>query len=239
MNIKLALMTGVDIAIPECQLVVHQPKLKEIALLNEEVFFSGVQCLNINKRMYGVQDESLLQNTSNFQIFMTAMSDKRMQNKRVDMEQALSLICPNYKVMILPSGLILSNETETCHIDEENFDVFQDVIAQIFCIKPGMGSSFNPRDQRSAEIAAKLEKARSKVAKEKGNQEDGSLTTYISCLAVSQHIPVTAVSEYTIFQLYDQLERYGLRVPWELDILSRLAGGKPDDRPENWMKNIH
>jgi len=26
---------------------------------------------------------------------------------------------------------------------------------------------------------------------------------------------------------------------WDLDIKSRLAGGKPDEHPDNWMKNIH
>jgi hypothetical protein len=30
-----------------------------------------------------------------------------------------------------------------------------------------------------------------------------------------------------------------LWVSWDLDIKMRLAGGKPDDSPDNWMKNIH
>jgi hypothetical protein len=42
-----------------------------------------------------------------------------------------------------------------------------------------------------------------------------------------------------MFQLYDLVERYHLWINWDLDIRSRLAGGKPDSKPDNWMKNIH
>jgi hypothetical protein len=42
-----------------------------------------------------------------------------------------------------------------------------------------------------------------------------------------------------MFQLYDLVERYNLYVAWDIDIRSRLAGGKPDHHPDNWMKNIH
>ena len=45
MDVRLALMTGNDIPIPECQLVLHQPTIKEIAFLGETDFFIGVQTL--------------------------------------------------------------------------------------------------------------------------------------------------------------------------------------------------
>ena len=75
MDIRLALMAGTDIPIPECQLVLHQPKIKEIAFIGEKEFFMGVQCLCLNKSMFG-KDESVLDTTNNFQIFMTIMSEK-------------------------------------------------------------------------------------------------------------------------------------------------------------------
>ena len=81
-DISLALIAGVDIPVEECHLVLHQPKLREIALIGEKDFLNGVQCLNINKSLCGDKDESLLQNTTNFQIFMTAMLDKRVQEKK-------------------------------------------------------------------------------------------------------------------------------------------------------------
>jgi hypothetical protein len=30
-----------------------------------------------------------------------------------------------------------------------------------------------------------------------------------------------------------------LQVSWDVDLKSRLAGGKPEEQVENWMKNIH
>jgi hypothetical protein len=47
------------------------------------------------------------------------------------------------------------------------------------------------------------------------------------------------VMNLTLYQLYDLVERYMLFVNWDMDIKSRLAGGKPDSQPDNWMKNIH
>jgi hypothetical protein len=43
----------------------------------------------------------------------------------------------------------------------------------------------------------------------------------------------------TMYQLYDLIERYSLYMSWDIDIRSRLAGAKPDSQPDNWMKNIH
>jgi hypothetical protein len=42
MDIRLALMCGTDIPVPECQLIVHQPRIKEISYIGESDFFAGV-----------------------------------------------------------------------------------------------------------------------------------------------------------------------------------------------------
>ena len=88
-DIRLALMTGADIPIEECQLIIHQPKLKEIALIGETSCFSAVQCLSIDKKNL-IKDESLLQETSNFQIFMKAVFDERMKDRKKDVEKLFS-----------------------------------------------------------------------------------------------------------------------------------------------------
>ena len=72
-DIDLALFTGVDIPVPQCQIVVHQPTIKEISMVGEKVFLSGIQVLCIDKDDFK-QGENSLSNTPNFQIFMTVMS---------------------------------------------------------------------------------------------------------------------------------------------------------------------
>jgi hypothetical protein len=42
MDIRLALMCGSDIPVPECQVVVHQPTIKEISFVGENGYFTGL-----------------------------------------------------------------------------------------------------------------------------------------------------------------------------------------------------
>lgn len=41
MDTRLALMTGCDYPIPECQLTLHQPTIKEIGLIGENDFLQA------------------------------------------------------------------------------------------------------------------------------------------------------------------------------------------------------
>ena len=75
MDLRLALMSGIDIPVPECQVILHQPTIKEIAFIGNEDFFIGVQTLCLYKSMF-VEDKKVLEEINNFQIFMTVMNDK-------------------------------------------------------------------------------------------------------------------------------------------------------------------
>ena len=39
---NLALMTGIDIPVPELQISIHQPTIKEISMIGEQDFFTGI-----------------------------------------------------------------------------------------------------------------------------------------------------------------------------------------------------
>ena len=86
----LSLMTGIDIPIPELQAVIHQPTIEEISMIGEQEFFLGAQVLNLNKTMY-VQDEMLLSETTNFQIFMTIMQSNEAAYSKECVIKVLSL----------------------------------------------------------------------------------------------------------------------------------------------------
>ena len=92
MDLRLGLMCGIDLPIPELQATIHQPKIKEIAFVGEKDFFLGVQCLCIDKNIIANQGESLLVNTNNFQIFMTMMKEKEMAEKKDSVINVFSLI---------------------------------------------------------------------------------------------------------------------------------------------------
>lgn len=242
MDIRLALMTGVDIPIPQCQLTIHQPTIKEISYIGDEDFFKGVQCLCLHKTMF-VQDKAALEEINNFQIFMMIMSDKTTADKKDAVQSLLTLLFPQYKVMFTPRSLVFSQkDQEPKMVDETNFDFLQDVLRIIFCSKNGPmdQQAFNPANAKAKEIADKLMRGRQRVAAQNGTANSSIFAQYLSVLAVGlESMGIAELINLTMFQLYDLIERYNLYTNWDIDIRSRLAGAKIDKPPENWMKNIH
>ena len=240
MDVRLALMAGTDIPVPECQLIVHQPTITEISFVGEENFFVGVQTLCLNKTMF-IQDESVLEQVNNFQIFMTVINDKSTADKKEAVKQVLKLILPKYQVMMTPKSIVVNEEGASHMIDEDNFEAFQEALKLIFCAKTGPMNqqAFNPANAKAKEIADKLMRGRQRVAQQKGELNVSVFSQYLSILTIGLHIPITELLITTMFQLYDLMERYTLYINWDIDIRSRLAGGKPENQPDNWMKNIH
>ena len=240
MDRRLSLMCGTDYPVPECELTIHQPSIKEIAYIGEADFFTGVQCLCLNKTMF-VKDESVLQDTNNFQIFMTIMSERETADKKHAVQQVLMLMFPEYKTIITPRSLLLSKQGNTVQIDETNFEFLQEAISTICCLKTGPmdQQSFNPANAKAREIAEKLMRGRQRVAAEKGQSNISVFSQYLSILTVGLQISIFDIMKLTMFQLYDLIERYSLYVNWDIDIQCRLAGGKPEGQPKDWMQNIH
>lgn len=241
MDYRLALITGIDIPIPECQLVIHQPSIKEISFIGEKTFFPGIQCLCLYKTMF-IEDKTHLSDINNFQIFMMIMQESEAKDKKEAVKQVLTLFFPTKKVTFTPTSLLfIEQDQETVIVDESNFEQLQEVIRKIVCMQqaPMDQQSFNPQGEKAKEIAKKLMRGRERIAKEQGNTNVSILSQYISTLAIALHLSLQSLIDLTIFQLYDQVERYSLWANWDLDIKSRLAGGKPDNKPDNWMKNIH
>lgn len=244
MDIRLALMCGTDIPVPECQTVIHQPTIKEIALIGEQEFFAGAQTLCVTKNLLHVQDKSILEGTNNFQIFMMIMGDKEHVEKKQAVKSVLMLLFPKHRSMITPRSLVLQSEGESITIDENNFEVLQEYIIQICCLySGGQGEqSFNPADAKAAEIAQKLMRGRQRVAEQKTNGANNVsvFSQYLSALTIGiQSMSLNDLMNLTMYQLFDLMERFQLYMAWDLDVRTRLAGGKPDTQAENWMKNIH
>lgn len=240
-DLRLALMTGTDIPIPECKLIAHQPKIKEIAFLGDANFFVGTQTLCLYKSMF-VQGNVDLDDIKNFQIFMMVMTEKETVDKKRCVLDVLNLLFPNYKVILTPRSLLFQNkENESIMIDENNFESLQEVLRLIFCANQGPmdQQAFNPADDKAREIAEKLMRGRQRVAAQKGSSNSSIFVRYLSILSIGLKIPITQLQEYTMYQFYDLIERYSLWLNWDIDIRTRLAGGKPDSHPENWMKDLH
>ena len=167
-DLRLALMCGLDIPVPQIQATIHQPTIKEIALIGEKNFFIGIQCLCIDKSSF-VQDNFVPQNINNFQIFMTIMTEAEAKDKKDATRQLLLLIFPQYtNVLFTPRSLILqgNGSTENLTIDEQSFSFVQEIFREIFCYRMMLEKqdNFNPANAKAREIAEKLMRGRQRVA---------------------------------------------------------------------------
>lgn len=242
MDYRAALICGIDLPIPECQLVAHQPSISEIAFIGEADFFIGVQALCLYKSMF-IEDKTLSDDITNFQIFMTIMMDKESKKQKNAVNMVLKLCFPEYKILITPNSLIFNKEGQSqIMIDEKNFESLQSILRKIFCMKDGPmdQQAFNPGNAKAQEIAKKLMRGRDRIAAEKGGSNSSVFSQYISILTVGlSSMSMQDLTKLTMFQLYDLIDRYNLYVKWDLDIRARLAGAKPKEESDNWMKNIH
>ena len=236
-------MCGTDIPVPEIQASIHQPRLKEIAFMGEREFFLAVQCLEVQKTMLS-QDKNLLSQVSNFQIFMMVMNEKEAYDKKEYVIQLLTILFPQYKVLMMPQSIILTQGETTLMIDQNNFEILQKVLARIFCLENTGEDVYNPVNEQARRIAEKLLRGRKIVAEQKMNQpgqgNGSALAQYISILTIGPgSLSLQDCLELTIYQLQDLMERYNLYLNWDIDLRSRLMGGTPEKPAENWMKNIH
>lgn len=237
-DIRLALMTGVDIPVDGFELPLHQPSLLEISMIGEKNFFSGAQCICLDKRDY-IDNFRELDETTNFQLFMTIINDKRYVDKKRDTMQVLQLLFPLAKnVVILPRSILLNYEGGNFNIDEGNFDNLQFVAREVFNIHYSDKDKFNPANEAARRIAEKIEQGRKKIAEIKSTQ-GSSLVLYMSILSVGLKLSLLEINKYTLFQIYDIIERYNLNEAYEIDLKVRLAGGKPEREVEQWTKNLH
>ena len=166
----------------------------------------------------------------------------QQKDKKAAVKGVLTLLFPEYKILFTPNSLLFQQkDKENIIIDENNFEILQEVLRQVFCMKnaPMDQVAFNPAGEKAREIAKKLQRGRERIAAERNDKDSSIFSQYLSTLSVGLHMPLQSLVELTMFQLYDLIERYMLWVSWDLDVRMRLAGGKPDESPDNWMKNIH
>lgn len=240
----LALHTGVDIPIPQLQMVIHQPSIEEISFLQtDENFYSVLNIMTIKKEKYFDSNSPMFDSITNYQIFQNILQDAENSELSNHVFSLLTILFPNFKAMFSPSGglmLVNAEQKITKIIDDSNFMHLQDVIATIFKLDSslsGKHQELNPQDKRAKEIADKIMRARTRVAAQKTNQES-MLGKYISILSVGLHLDPFVIRKWTIPVLYEQMERYQLKLSWDIDLRVRLAGGDPKEQAKDFMIDI-
>lgn len=250
---RLLLLSNNDIPFIPAQITIHQPSLKEIGLIGEDAFFTGVQFLTIKKESIAEIGPEYYDRISNLDIVLKFGRDRDInaRKNKACAEAVLTLMFPNYKVIFAPTMLALvkiDGEKEEQHvITKENFDEFQEIMRQMFCLELLNGGQplpdYNPANAMAEAIAKKIHKGRDKLAQLKAQQNHGQkitiLSRYISILAVGEQKDMNVLSQYNVYQLFDEFTRFSLREQSDFYLEAKMAGAKDLQPVENWMKDLY
>lgn len=245
---SLTLISGIDVPIPEIGVNIHQPTIREIAYIGEKSFYEAAQTIIIQKedfinRLENItqEDKTALSLMSNFEIFLKLVEANPLSSTKVQM--LLSLLFPDFNSSIEERFIFLVNpkEQKSILINDSTFEILQEVITTILCLQSGnTKEEFNPQGDRAREIAEKIKRGRERAARLKGEkkQQSSFLSKYISGLGIGTNtLNIHNVLDLTLYQLLNQLERYGLYTQYNISIQAKMAGAK-DVEDVDWLKDI-
>ncbi|MGE5637208.1 MAG: hypothetical protein ACM3WQ_00745, partial [Chloroflexota bacterium] len=128
----------------------------------------------------------------------------------------------------------------TISIDKDSFAELKTVVKTVFCLNAMETTDFNPQGDRAKAIAEKLKKAREKVRTLNGEQNEKNyiLANYISSLGIgSNALNILNAVDLTVYQLFNQMQRFGLYVQHDYAVRASMAGAK-DVEQIDWLKQL-
>ena len=229
MDNDLLLLSGNDIPFIEAQITIHQPTIKEIAYIGEEIFFTGCELINFSKNILPEEDKVNLENKTNFDILIAILKERNavMQKNRNCVEMVLALIFPYYTIEISNDSIILEKDEESHSINNDNFESFKLIFNQMFSFSREETRDYNPSGDLAKKIAEKLKKRHQKLAELKQEKKKiDILSRYVSILAVGEHKDLNSLLNLSVYQLFDEFERFKLKMSYDIYFQAKMAGAK-------------
>lgn len=244
---KLILQSGADVAFNEGRLMIHPPSLYEIGLIGgETVLWEACDILTTTKKDLIDVDKSVLEEISNFDIIMSMVKDKNIKTRQrvISVFKLFSLLFPNREVKIEDKQILFKSQEQQIDgfLDANNFELFQKMLSDIFDLQKIRGKKeYNPVNEKAAKLAEKFKKASAIKAQQQQQKKESVniFDRYISILAVGEHKNQTDLVKLTIYQLYDEYERFMLNQNYEYNIRWRMAGATDMETPSDWRSDIH
>ena len=243
---ELTLELGIDIPFLEAGVTIHQPRLKEIAYITEHRFWLGCQLLKFDKENLKEQDKNSLSNWSNFNIIMSMIQEKNIESQQAKLNvlSILTLLFPDYAFNLGTKAIQLqhSQTKEISEINNNNFQIFKNIVSEMFCLRGGDDKEYNPAGDLAKKIADKFKQARAKkmqLASGGRDQKISILSRYVSILTVGQKKDINSFQDYTVYQLMDEFSRFNLKLQYDAWVKYKIAGAKDLQTPEDWLKDMH
>lgn len=243
------ILSGQSIFIPEINIYVTQPKVKDIVLFGEDDFFTTVQLLVDMEKFTSMVKEgnSDLNIISDFQLLLVMIEEDPTVKAMV--QNLFTLIFPDYEVKITENSIDFSlqeNNQIIGRIHPFNFESFQNTLNDIFVPQNDneREPDYNPANDMAAKIAEKIKKGRDKVHAQKAAIEGvhSIFADYCSTLSIGMHVDINVFFNYTSFQLYDAYRRFFEKE--QSDFYMRVSSMPMMDTskmeaPSPWQRNLY
>lgn len=240
-------LTGCDIPIQECGVIISQPTVKDILQFGEDNFFAAINFFaQLDNMLEALNEEDNdLHLLNSFQLLLAIYAEDASMKQQLD--TFFMLVFPLYEVKVTENSVdFLMTENEKTQIrgriNPFNFDVLRDTIKELFLPHSAEKENYNPKSARAQQIAEKIKKGKAKVAAQKGEQDTSLFGSYISILSVGMHIDLNILLNYTPFQLYDTFMRYNRKVAMDryFDISTiPFADTSNLEAPDEWTANLY
>lgn len=244
-------LSGVPVSIPDCNIAVTQPTIRDICVFGEDYFLMCLGLFNDSERTAETLKEgnSQLKMYDDFQILLV-MLQQDSSTKKI-MLDLFALLFPDYDCQF-DNGCINFRQEKggkiLGQVNPRNFGAFKEILHDLFFPPGAEGEEddFNPINDAAAAIAEKLREARKKRAeakkKEEGSGKQSLFATYTSVLSVGLGLDINVLFGYTPFQLYDAFTRYTNKMSYDLYqriVTTPLMDASKMDEPKNWIGSIY
>lgn len=236
---KLTLIAGAPIPMPELKAIVHQPTIREIALMGERNFYTYLSYFNISKDVFidtltsNMEDLISINNIyeefsdkTDFQIFLFLnIADLNIQKGT---ESILKLIFKGLEDLSFNDMYVefTSKQGQQSIINESIFLIIKDILNQIFCLN-NSSKKENEANALVREINKKLEERKQKLSKNSSSKDDYILANFISILSVgSSSLSLDDLLKMTVYQLINVMKRYGLYTQYTAQTQALMQGAE-------------
>ena len=246
-NNTLLLMSGADIPFAPGSVTIHQPTIYELSFIGEEAFWTGIELLRFSKNILVNEVKNEVMNQPDFNILMSIIHDKSgsMAYQVSCAKSMLMLLFPTYRIRLSAQTIDFFNwesEEQMGALRADNFDAFKEIITAMFCLKTvAKEKDYNAQGELAKKIANKLKQRQQKLAElsiDKPQAVPAIFSKYISILTVGEHKDMNSFMKYTVYQLFDEFQRFQLKVASDAYYQACLAGAQNLTEPEDWTKDL-
>lgn len=122
---------------------------------------------------------------------------------------------------------MLEKEEERHLINNDNFETFKTIFNMMFSFSKDESRDYNPSGEVAKRIAEKLKQRHQKLAELKeGKQKIDILSRYVSILAIGEHKDMNSLLNLSVYQLFDEFERFKLKMSYDIYFQAKMAGAK-------------